>query len=542
MDRLARLAESLACAPADAQRVRRLARHFADTAGPDRGWSLALLMGTVRLRRMPAAGLRGLVAGRVDAALLDWSLAHVGDLAETVALIWPEAAPRSPGPAPGPAEVVTALRAARPGEVAERLTGWLDGLGAPGRTALLKLVSGGLGVRTSPGVVRAALAAWAGRPLATVEAVWHTAQPPYEALFAWLEGTAEPPEGAVFQPLMPVRALAGATLPPAGPADFVAAWTWGGRRVQLVAGGGCCRLFGAGGDDLSADFAGLPPPPDRTGEVVVEGELVLLHDGVAAPLDAPPAKAGRRSAALPWLRLNDLLAEGGTDVRDLGSAGRRQRLEAWWASAAPPRTDLAPLAAVTAWSELASLRCDGSLAGAAGLVLKPRDAPCRSDDPAGSWLLWRRPPLTVDGVLMYARRGASAGGAGLLELTVGAWRDGVLVPVGRVTVDDPGPLRELDTWVRAHTTRRYGPVREVEPALVLTLAFDGVSRSARHASGLVLRGARLVGACPDRTAGTAGLVAALDALATEPPLTPRPLTARARRGEAAGAGGGESRT
>jgi DNA ligase-1 len=46
---------------------------------------------------------------------------------------------------------------------------------------------------------------------------------------------------------------------------------------------------------------------------------------------------------------------------------------------------------------------------------------------------------------------------------------------------------KLDKWVRDHTTNRFGPVREVEPGLVLEIAFDSIHRSTRHKSGVAMR-------------------------------------------------------
>jgi len=73
---------------------------------------------------------------------------------------------------------------------------------------------------------------------------------------------------------------------------------------------------------------------------------------------------------------------------------------------------------------------------------------------------------------------------------------------------------QLDRWVRAHTRERYGPVREVEPALVLEVAFDSVHRSSRHKSGLALRFPRIARIRWDKPAGEADEVENLAKLAT----------------------------
>lgn len=52
-------------------------------------------------------------------------------------------------------------------------------------------------------------------------------------------------------------------------------------------------------------------------------------------------------------------------------------------------------------------------------------------------------------------------------------------------------LLQLDKWIRAHTTQRFGPVREVEKALVLEVEFDTLARSTRHKSGVAMRFPRI---------------------------------------------------
>src|SRR6266700_1565771 len=73
--------------------------YFATTEDPERGWALAALTGELRFAEAKPSQVRDLAISRVDPELFGWSLAFVGDLAETVALIWPEP---SPHPTPPP--------------------------------------------------------------------------------------------------------------------------------------------------------------------------------------------------------------------------------------------------------------------------------------------------------------------------------------------------------------------------------------------------------------------------------------------------------
>src|ERR1700687_3962938 len=68
-----------------------------ETPDPDRGWALAALIGALSFDAAKPAAIRRAIEGRMDPVLFGWSYDFVGDLAETVALVWPE-----PGPHPDP--------------------------------------------------------------------------------------------------------------------------------------------------------------------------------------------------------------------------------------------------------------------------------------------------------------------------------------------------------------------------------------------------------------------------------------------------------
>jgi DNA ligase-1 len=106
---------------------------------------------------------------------------------------------------------------------------------------------------------------------------------------------------------------------------------------------------------------------------------------------------------------------------------------------------------------------------------------------------------------MYAQRGHGKRSSYYSDYTFGLWRaDGELVPVGKAYSGfTDRELLFLDTWIRAHTTNRFGPVREVEKAMVLEIAFDAAQRSSRHKSGVALRFPRVARLRTDKPAAEA---------------------------------------
>ena len=377
---------------------------------------------------------------------------------------------------------------------------WLDTLDPTGRWALLKLVTGSLRIGVSARMAKTALAEWSGLGVDRIEEVWHGLEPPYQALFAWLDGRAPAPQIGdlpIFYPLMLAHPLDDADLAALDPRDYLAEWKWDGIRVQLVSRGGERRLYSRSGDEIGSAFPDiLLAMPE---EVTLDGELLVVRGGEAAPFNDLQQRLNRKITSPKMLRdypaavrLYDILREGPEDLRGRSFAERRKRLEAWHARAPRERLDLSPLVPFSSWDGLRELRDGARERGIEGLMLKRADSLYLAGRPKGPWFKWKRGALTLDTVLMYAQRGHGKRSSFYSDYTFGAWQDDALVPVGKAYsgfTDDE--LRRLDRWVRNNTVRRYGPVREVAPGIVLEVAFDSVHRSTRHKSGVAMRFPRI---------------------------------------------------
>ena len=94
MNRFAALLDRLAFEHGRNNKIRLMTEHFRLTPDPERGWALAALTGALSFRHAKPSLIHGLVAERTDPVLFGLSYDYVGDLSETVALIWPSP-PRS---------------------------------------------------------------------------------------------------------------------------------------------------------------------------------------------------------------------------------------------------------------------------------------------------------------------------------------------------------------------------------------------------------------------------------------------------------------
>jgi DNA ligase-1 len=257
------------------------------------------------------------------------------------------------------------------------------------------------------------------------------------------------------------------------------------------------RIYSRSGDEVTRVF---PDIAESMGfDAVLDGEMLVLRGDAVMPFNDLQQRLNRKSVTRKMLaqypahvRLYDILAEEGEDLRRLGFEMRRARLEAWYDRVRPAGMDLSPLVPFADWPDLAALRDGARANGIEGLMLKRADSPYVPGRPKGPWFKWKRGALTADCVLMYAQRGHGKRSSLYSDYTFGAWRGAELVPVGKAYsgfTDEE--LLLLDRWVKAHTVNRFGPVRVVEPGLVLEVAFDSVHRSTRHKSGLAMRFPRI---------------------------------------------------
>jgi DNA ligase-1 len=519
MNRFAELLDRLSFEPGRNNKLRLMTDYFANTSDPERGWALAAVTGALTFQHAKPGIIRTLITERTDPVLFEWSSDYVGDLSETVALMWPVKACEQVTP-PALSEVVAALSSLGKAELPAMLARWLDALDETGRWALLKLVTGELRIGVSARLAKTAVAALGNKEPQEIELIWPGLRPPYVNLFAWLEGRAQKPlnsDPAPFRPAMLAHALEDADLRALKAADFIAEWKWDGIRVQAVSGFDAhgthvVRLYSRTGEDISRGFPdlldGLRLP------AAIDGELLVMRNGRIQNFNVLQQRLNRKTVTPELmrdfpahLRAYDLLAEGNEDLRALAFCARRRRLEEFVARLNEPRIDISPVVVFSNWDELAAARADPASAGAhadadavEGIMLKRKDAPYRPGRPKGEWWKWKRDPFLIDAVLIYAQRGHGKRSSFYSDYTFGVWTnadgDDVLVPVGKAYFGfTDEELLQIDRFVRRNTVARFGPVREVvhegDQGLVLEVAFEGLQRSSRHKSGVAMRFPRI---------------------------------------------------
>ncbi|MBV7258545.1 cisplatin damage response ATP-dependent DNA ligase [Erythrobacter crassostreae] len=507
MIRFAALLDTLVYTTSRNRKLALIAEYLRETPDPDRGFAMAALTGELDFPAVKSSTVRNLMKDRVDPVLWTLSRDFVGDTAETASLLWP--GPQQPtGEEPSVAQVVDMLSAMNRNTAPQELPKLLDRLDPNGRFALIKLATGGMRIGVSARLAKTAFAQAFDVSVEDVEEYWHALEAPYPELFAWAADGGDPPDVSnrpLFRPFMLAHPLEETEV---DLAEYAAEWKWDGIRVQLVRVAGESRLYSRSGDDISATFPELldvlPMDAVLDGELLVRGTAQGGEAGGAASFNALQQRLGRKTVskkmlaeAPAFVRLYDAMIIEAEDVREQPWSERRKSLEALMPRLPESHFDISAIVEARDFTHLAEIREGARDDAIEGLMLKRRDSPYIAGRKVGYWYKWKRDPLLIDCVMMYAQRGSGRRSSFYSDYTFGCWdgdpdKGAELLPVGKAYSGfTDAELKKLDKLVRQTTLNRFGPVREVERTLVFEVAFDSVHTSKRHKSGLAMRFPRI---------------------------------------------------
>lgn len=505
-----------------------LIRYFRTAPAADAAWALWLLAGGKLARIANTRELRQWVAEASGQPgwLVDESYDHVGDLAETLTLLLDDPEERAPDLAlvewiqDRLLPVAGADEELRHAVVADA---W-HGLPFDQRLVFNKLLTGALRVGVSQRLVQQALAEMSGIDIARIaQRMLGSWMPTADFLHGLL--TAEELPGDRQQPYP--FFLASPLEKPAselGPVeDWLLEWKWDGIRLQLIRRAGEIALWSRGEERLDGRFpeielAAATLPRD----CVIDGELLAWDQAdTPMPFTALQTRIQRRKpgpktlqAAPARVLAYDLLELEGEDLRPRPLIERRELLESLLGEHADRSLQVSPLLAAANWAAATALRQQARARGVEGLMLKHAQSAYQSGRRRGDWWKWKIDPLTIDAVLIYAQAGHGRRSTLFTDYTFAVWDADQLVPVAKAYSGlDDKEILALDSWIRANTLERFGPVRSVRPQHVFELGFEGVNRSKRHKSGIAVRFPRILRWRHDKPMSEADRLETLQALA-----------------------------
>lgn len=573
MEAFSHLLEQLYFTSGNKAKAQLIADYIANTPDPDRGWAIAAMAGTLRFDFFKRNTVKKLITEHSDPALFAMSYDYVGEVSETVAHLWPYSKPTDS--LPSLTEVVETFASVSKQKVSDTLANYLTVMTPAQRWALLKLGTRGLRIGVSARSIKQILADYGDKDIKEIETLWHAVHPPYVDMLRWLEGKAEKPEienAVTFHPVMLSHPIEDSDIEAFTENTWQIENKYDGIRVQLVVKSSKAfndrsidsdttneddpekALFSRTGDDISHSFTDLLE--SVSGNMVLDGELLVIHnvehdnnlsegstaqgittgnttsdksDLQASSIVQPdvdtfnalqqrlnkkkPSKALQSSAPV-GLIVYDALVLDGKDLTEQTLKTRRLALERWFSKTDNKRLFLSQTLTATSPESLRQLHTDVCQNRAVeGLMIKRLDSKYIPGRPKGKWFKWKRDPLVVDAVMMYAQRGHGKRSSFYSDFTFGTWENNQLLPIGKAYsgfTDEE--LKKLDNWVRRNAVGRFGPVREVKKELVLEVAFDAVHPSSRHKSGVALRFPRIHRIRWDKPANEADTLANVKAL------------------------------
>jgi len=529
--------------------------YFAAAPAEDAACAVRVLCGGRQLRAVSTGLLRqwAAEAAGIPLWLVEECYAHVGDLAETLALVLPDPEPTIDGDGVGLAlaecmrTTIEQLRREDDGQKRATVEAVWKRLAPRERIVWHKLLTGGCRVGVSRTLVARALAEVAGvDPAVMAHRLMGEAVADAEAYRRLMTSEATAADARRPYPFYLASALDRELGNPAGiassvdglgpAADWIAEWKWDGMRAQLVWRNGTATLWSRGEELVNEAFpeivAAAAALPAGT---VLDGELLAVRGDILLGFAALSKRSGRRRVPRKLLEevpcvfvAYDLLESDSADIRGLTLEERRWRLlsilplpfTAGTAAASasfgnvagrlPDRLLHSPLVGGDSWPALAAARALSRLRGVEGLMLKRRSSAYAVGRVRGDWWKWKNEPLEIDAVLLDAQAGHGRRAGLHSDYTLGVWHEGQLVRVAKAYSGlTDAEIGELDRIVRATTLNRHGPVRVVQPTQVFQLAFEGVSRSTRHKAGVAVRFPRIVRWRRDKSPTEAGTLADL---------------------------------
>lgn len=515
------LLDSLYYTSSTKAKTRLLCEYLARTPDPDRGWAIAALSGTLQLEFFTRSTVKNLMLAHCDPVLFSLSYDYVGEMSETVAHMWPgrdtiEANIDQPMPTLN--DIIIEFSTTPKKAIPTCLAGYLDRFTPSQRWALVKLGTRGLRVGVSARLVKNILAEFASNPtiqVSDIETLWHGVAPPYTELLTWLEGKSPKPDVTdriVFHSVMLAHPVTDDELDLMDFSQWQGEYKYDGIRVQMVASSQGIGMFSRTGDDIAHSFPDVIELWQNTGiHGVFDGELLAFTEDDIATFNQLQQRLNKKKPTKKLMNnipcgliIYDCIALGSDAQRrslvELPLSERHKLFTEVMTPVTQHRLRLSPPLVIDSKDHCIRLRdevCEQSGQRIEGLMLKRKASLYVPGRPKGQWVKFKRDPMLIDAVIMYAQRGHGKRSSFYSDYTFGCWAtndagERVILPIGKAYSGfTDAELHEIDKWVRKNTIGRFGPVKEVAKELVFEVAFDAVHYSKRHKSGVALRFPRI---------------------------------------------------
>lgn len=503
-----------------------LIRFLQEAPEEEVAWGLYLLCGGKVSRPVTSKELRVLAqeASALPLWLIEESYDAVGDLSETIALLVPSGA-ASPEPNQGFAHLwgpfIEALQGLPREDVHKSLHNKWRSQTFKERFIFTKLITGGLRIGVSKSLVIRAVSQHLCLDAGGVSHGMMTCTRPHDYALSAIQNAVGSSKSSTQGGLAPYPFALAHPITwgelSAGDADshedtfalgnileWCIDWKWDGIRAQIVHRDGKIAIWTRGEEVVTEQFPELQGLTQLTESPFhLDGEIVAVAPSapVIQPFATLQTRLNRKKitpqlissspvAFIPY----DILELAGEDLRGKSTEERQNLLLTLCESGTDQCSHVLWKDPIDcdSWHQLRELQRTARSVPAEGVMLKKRSAPYPHGRKRGVWWKWKLDPFTVDAVLMYAQRGHGRRASLYTDYTFGLWQGDQLVPFAKAYSGlTDAEIREVNKEILSLTLEKFGPVRTVTPKIVCEIAFEGISLSKRHRSGIAVRFPRI---------------------------------------------------
>lgn len=509
MKQFAELVKILGTSTKTNEKLEALSEYFSTADDRDKVWVIALFSGR-RPKRSVNSTLLGnwcMEAANIPGWLFVESYSTVGDLAETIALLLPEADTKIEDNSLSH-YIEELIRIEKQDEAIKKkfiLECWMQ-MDFSQRFVFNKFITGAFRIGVSQQMMVNALARVVPLPATVIahriSGNWDPSTTSFEELLG--EEHALSTDHSKPYPFFLAYALEDELSSLGEPGEWQAEWKWDGIRGQIIKRNGALFAWSRGEELITEKFPEYQVLEQLLPEgIAIDGEVLPYQNGQVLNFNVLQTRIGRKNVTKKNLQeapaaffAYDLLEWNGEDIREQPLSERRKRLEELILHFERINTNfpihLSPVVEFTDWEELKRERERSRSLNSEGIMLKRKSSTYQVGRRRGDWWKWKIDPLTIDAVMVYAAKGSGRRSNLYTDYTF-AVRDGdqfVTFAKAYSGLTDK-EFAQVDSFVKKNSLEKFGPVRTVKPELVFEIAFEGIAASNRHKSGVALRFPRI---------------------------------------------------
>ena len=513
MRQFAELVQTLGTSTKTNEKLDALSEYFSTANDKDKVWVIAIFSGRRPKRAVNSTQLWTWCneLAQLPGWLFEECYHAVGDLAETIALLLPEAIP-SDASYPLHYYLETLISIEKQDEAIRKafiLRSWQT-MTQPERFVFNKLITGNFRIGVSQNSMVNALAKTVKLDPSVIAHRISGNWDPMATSFADLlsENTLTKDYSKPY-PFYLAYAIEDDVNSLGEPGEWQAEWKWDGIRGQMIKRNGELFVWSRGEDLMTDKFPEYHALRNHLPNgVVLDGEILVAQNSSSSqrgdevfplPFALLQTRIGRKNVTKKQLTeapvsfcAYDLLEYEGNDMRETFLIERRVLLEKIVKSINHPALLLSPLIPFSTWEELANLRSQSRNMGSEGIMLKRKDSIYQVGRKRGDWWKWKIDPLVIDAVMIYAQKGHGRRSSLYTDYTFAVKDGDKLVGFTKAYSGlTDKEFAQVDQFVKRNSLEKFGPVRTVKPELVFEIAFEGIAASNRHKSGVALRFPRI---------------------------------------------------